>query len=378
MSATVVRPTPFQRPLLFLSLAFSVFMMLHGYVWLRLVAPLPLLAALPLSVTMLGLGGALLWAMRARFIGQSPSPALAWAAFGWLGLLFLSFMGNLFVEPLRQGSHLMGLSWGEPLSWATAAGTLLVGAWGFSKARMPERKEVRVQIQGLSPELNGFSIVQLSDVHVGHTIGKDFVEAMVARVNAEKADIVVITGDLVDGSVQDLREKVAPLGQLSGRYGVFFVTGNHEYMSGADEWVAELRRLGIQVLRNERVRVGGALDLVGVDDLFGSRIPGHGMDLDRALAGRDPSVPAVLLAHQPAVARLAKGRGIALQLSGHTHGGQLYPLHYLVGRLNPWLAGLQRQEDMQVYVHRGTGYWGPPFRVGAPGEITRLVLQTPS
>ena len=165
---------------------------------------------------------------------------------------------------------------------------------------------------------------------------------------------------------------------LRARHGVFFVTGNHEYYSGAEEWVAFLPTLGIRVLRNERVRVergGAGFDLVGVDDLFGGMVPGHGMDLDRALAGRDPEVPAVLLAHQPTVVRQAAPRGVALQLSGHTHGGQIFPFNFLVSLVQPWMHGLHRVDYTTLYVHRGTGYWGPPIRVGAPGEVARIELQ---
>jgi predicted MPP superfamily phosphohydrolase len=155
---------------------------------------------------------------------------------------------------------------------------------------------------------------------------------------------------------------------------VYFVTGNHEYFSGGPEWVQKLGELGIRVLRNERVRIAGGLDLIGVDDLFGGMAEGHGMDLDAALQGRDPAIPGILLAHQPVVALRAKDRGLALQLSGHTHGGQIYPFHHAVRLVQPWLAGLQRVGDLQVYVHRGSGYWGPPFRIGAPGEIARIEL----
>jgi predicted MPP superfamily phosphohydrolase len=184
----------------------------------------------------------------------------------------------------------------------------------------------------------------------------------------------VITGDLVDGSVEQLGALTAPLKELHAKDGVFFVTGNHEYYSGVDEWLAYLGELGIRVLRNERVPVG-PIDLAGVDDWsarsFGH---GHGADLSKALAGRDKERPVVLLAHQPQAIVEAEQHGVDLQLSGHTHGGQMFPWVYAVKLVTPYVAGLYQHKTSALYVSRGTGYWGPPVRVGAPAEITHLTL----
>jgi len=217
-------------------------------------------------------------------------------------------------------------------------------------------------------------------VHVGPTIGRTFIEQIVAQANAANPDVIAITGDLVDGSVEELREHVAPLAQLKARYGVYFVTGNHEYYSGAQAWCEELERLGIRVLRNERVSIGGAdasFDLAGIDDAHAHQFGnGHGADLARAVLGRDPSRELVLLAHQPRAVFEAVEHGVGLQLSGHTHGGQIWPWTYLVRLQQPVVAGLARFSDTQVYVSRGTGYWGPPMRLAAPAEITRVTLRT--
>jgi len=246
----------------------------------------------------------------------------------------------------------------------------------------PEIHEVSVQLARLPRPLSGLSIAQISDLHVGPTIGEDHVRRVVKATNDLGSDVVAITGDLVDGSVAALGRAVAQLGALKARYGVYFVTGNHEYYSGADEWIAFLRGMGIRVLRNERVSVGergASFDLAGIDDWRSRGLaPGHGPDLHKALAGRDPDRSLVLLAHQPKGVEEAVRSGVELQLSGHTHGGQIFPFNLVTGIAYPYLRGLyQHEEDGQtghVFVSRGTGYWGPPMRLGNPPEIARLVL----
>jgi predicted MPP superfamily phosphohydrolase len=201
----------------------------------------------------------------------------------------------------------------------------------------------------------------------------------VAQVNALEPDVVAITGDLVDGSVPRLAPHVAPLGRLRARHGVFFVTGNHEYYSGAEEWCAHLAELGVRVLRNERVRIGTdgeGYDLAGVDDFAGRHFGrGHGADFGRALAGRDESREVVLLAHQPRAVVEAERAGVGLTISGHTHGGQIWPFNFLVRLQQPVTSGLARFGRSLIYVSNGTGYWGPPMRLGSPAEITQLVLE---
>jgi len=239
--------------------------------------------------------------------------------------------------------------------------------------------DVEVVLARLPRALDGFTIVQLSDLHTGMTIDRAFVQRVVDRANQLSPDLIALTGDLVDGKVEDLRDDVAPLGQLRARHGVFAVTGNHEYYSGADPWIAEITRLGARYLRNERVTIGdgdASFELAGVDDHVADGYPGHGENLPRALAGRDPSRALVLLAHQPRQVRRAARHGVDLQLSGHTHGGQIWPWHYIV-RLQQGglLAGRYQIDGTQLYVSRGCGYWGPPVRVLAPLEITRVILR---
>ncbi|QHI98862.1 metallophosphoesterase [Xylophilus rhododendri] len=259
---------------------------------------------------------------------------------------------------------------------------ILVTAWGTFNARSLARvRRVDVPIAGLPAGFEGFTIAQLSDVHVGPTIRKGYVQAMVDRVNTLDADMVAITGDLVDGSVPTLSAHVAPLAGLKSRHGSYFVTGNHEYYAGAHAWIAELRRIGMTVLLNSHVsipdRQGGApLVLAGVADYSAGQFdPAHRSDAQAAMAGSPATAAArVLLAHQPRSAEPAEAAGFDLQLSGHTHGGQFWPWNHFVRFQQPYVAGLHRLGKMWVYVSRGTGYWGPPKRFLAPSEITLLRL----
>jgi predicted MPP superfamily phosphohydrolase len=315
----------------------------------------------------------------------------------WAGSLAMGFFSSLFVLTLLRDAVLVGaegVGWLAP-AWlapgalaelATASALLVpVGAalatlWGFVNARRTAAVvSVDVPIAGLPSALHGFRIAQISDIHVGPTIKRAYLQAIVQAVNRLDADMVAVTGDLVDGSVQDLGVHVAPLATLASRHGTYFVTGNHEYYAGAHAWIAELRRLGVQVLMNEHVVLqhgGAALVVAGVTD-FGAHHfdPAHRSDPQAALAGAPADAGAkVLLAHQPRSAEAAERAGFQLQLSGHTHGGQFLPWNLFVPLQQPFTAGLHRLRRLWVYVSRGTGYWGPPKRLGAASEITQLRL----
>lgn len=239
--------------------------------------------------------------------------------------------------------------------------------------------DVEVPLARLPKALDGFSIVQLSDLHVGMTIDRAFVQRVVDHANRLSPDLVALTGDLVDGPVKELRDDIAPLAGLRAKHGVYSVTGNHEYYAGADPWIAEITRLGVRYLRNEMVTIGDGdetFHLAGVDDHGARRYRGHGEDLATALADRDPARALVLLAHQPRQVRRAAKHGVDLQLSGHTHGGQIWPWHYIVSlQQGGLLAGRYTHGATQLYVTRGCGYWGPPVRLLAPLEITRVILR---
>ena len=253
---------------------------------------------------------------------------------------------------------------------AAAVGTVGYGTYGV--LRGPRVKHVTVPLAKLPRSAHGFRIAVVSDIHLGPVLGRGFAQKVVDTINATQPDLIAVVGDLVDGSVKDLGPAAAPLAQLKARHGSFFVTGNHEYFSGAAQWVEEVRELGIHPLENARVEVNG-FDLAGVNDLQGES-EGQGPDFGKALGDRDTARACVLLAHQPVQIHDAVRHGVDLQLSGHTHGGQLWPGNFIAELANPTVAGLERYGDTQLYVSRGAGAWGPPVRVGAPSDITVVEL----
>jgi predicted MPP superfamily phosphohydrolase len=367
----------------------SLLLLLHGYIAWRLLpdlAPHPALLAvvaawLVASAVLMPLG----WNVR-RSAHGADRLALA-------GLIAMGSFSSLFVLTLLPDVGLLGvaaasaLSPGLPLAGVrigSAVGVPLLAAAltlvGFVNARRRARvRHVEVPIAGLPAALHGFTIAQITDLHVGPTIKRGYVERVVDAVNALGADVVAITGDLVDGAVRHLAPHTEPLARLSARHGAFFVTGNHEYYSGVDAWIVELDRLGLRVLLNEHVVLdhdGAAVVVAGVTDYSAHHFePGHRSDPAASLAGA-PAAAAVrvLLAHQPRSAFDAARAGFDLQLSGHTHGGQFVPWNFFVRFWQPFTAGLHRLGALWVYTSRGTGYWGPPKRLGAPSEITRLRL----
>ncbi|QES49767.1 hypothetical protein DEJ50_20060 [Streptomyces venezuelae] len=250
------------------------------------------------------------------------------------------------------------------------AGTVGYGTHGV--LRGPRVKRVTVPLAKLPRAAHGFRVAVVSDIHLGPILGRAHTERIVATINRTQPDLIAVVGDLVDGSVENLGPAAEPLARLRARHGAFFVTGNHEYFSGAEEWVDHVRELGLHPLENDR-RELPYFDLAGVNDIAGES-EGQGPDFARALGDRDRSRTAVLLAHQPVVIDQAMAHGVDLQLSGHTHGGQLWPGNYLADLANPTLAGLERHGDTQLYVSRGAGAWGPPVRVGAPSDITVVEL----
>ena len=378
-----------------LSFLFALSAAVHTYVGWRLAAHLPPWAAW--GMTALLVASALLVPLSLIAFRLRESRAKAWVS--WTGLLFMGLFSSLLVltftrDLLLALFHLTqlatsgwpgtaSLAWFEAFSaQAIAPMAGLASLLGFLNARRTAPVvRVDVPIAGLPQALHGFTIAQISDIHVGPTIRRGYLQAIVDRVNSLQADAVAITGDLVDGSVAELAEHVAPLAALRSRHGSFFVTGNHEYYSGAHAWIDELRRLDVAVLLNEHVVLeqdGQALVLAGVADYSAHHFdPSHRSDAAKALrnAPADAAVR-VLLAHQPRSAPLAVDAGFDLQLSGHTHGGQFWPWNLFVPMQQPYTAGLHRLRELSIYVSRGTGYWGPPKRFGAPSEITHLRLVT--
>ncbi|GAB3433739.1 metallophosphoesterase [Actinophytocola sediminis] len=263
---------------------------------------------------------------------------------------------------------------------AVVAGAATAGLVGTGMANAlgpPDLLRVPVRLPGLDPSLADFRIAVVSDIHLSALLGRGHTERITRMINETEPDLVAIVGDLADGLPDELRHAVEPLADLAPREGSFFVTGNHEYFADADAWVRELDRLGVHTLRNERtaIRRGSAsFDLAGVTDVTGER-NGDAPDFERALGGRDTARPVVLMAHQPVMVDEAAEHGVGLQLSGHTHGGQMYPFQHFVRLQQPAVSGLSKVDDTWLYVTRGAGFWGPPVRVGAPPDITVIELR---
>ena len=396
-------------------------LLLHGYLWFRLVRGTTRPGRLRRRLTMLSLLLALLPALALGLRRTLPLDAAApldWVAYCWLGVAFYAFISLLVLEPVRlvgnavlrrrarapelvpaatvpvedpgpgpdpgdaaDPSRRLFLARGLALTaGAVALGTAGTGAY-FANSP-PVVRRVPVTLAGLDPALDGMRIVTFSDGHLSATYGGRRFERLVELVNEQRPDVVAIVGDLVDGDVSELREEAAPLADLVSEQGVYFVTGNHEYFVDTNAWLRHLPTLGVDVLRNERVAIGrggATFDLAGVDDrtAASSGLPGHGANLDAALDGRDDSIPVVLLAHQPVLVEQASAAGVDLQLSGHTHGGQLWPFDYVIRLDQPSVEGLSRHGDTQLYVPSGAGYWGPPMRVGARPEVTVVELRAP-
>ncbi|MCF6744922.1 metallophosphoesterase [Blastococcus sp. KM273128] len=406
--------------------------LLHAYLWFRLVRSTTAPGRLRRRLTLLTVVLAVLpvAALLSRgFLPLEAATPLSWVGYSWLGIALYAVLALVVLEPVR----LLGSAWirrtevdevvpsgprrgprrddaaapPEPgtadvlledrpapaldrrrflarglavTAGAVALGTAGTGAWFANSA--PVVRRVPITLRGLDPALDGLRVVTFSDGHLSATYGGRRFERVVELVNEQRPDVVAIVGDLVDGGVDELREDVAPLADLVSEQGVYFVTGNHEYFVDTRAWMRHLPTLGVDVLRNERVAIrrgGASFDLAGIDDrtAASSGLPGHGADLDAALDGRDDSTPVVLLAHQPVQVAQAAAAGVDLQLSGHTHGGQLWPFDYAVRLDQPAVEGWSRHGDTQLYVTSGAGYWGPPMRVGARPEITVVELRAP-
>jgi len=384
---------------LFLSVACALIAGLHYYFWIRLVRDTQLSGMARQGATSIIIGLAVLvvatvlaWRLVPR-IGR----LLAWPGFIWMGAMFILLVLVLGMDVLRliaiHGARVTNTRGAFDASrrlfsvrlLAGAALTGMTGATAFAVRGTQTDiavKRVEIALDRLPASLDGTRIVQLCDLHVGGLLGQPFVERVVETTNRLKADVIAIVGDLVDGTIEQLRPILAPMTNLRARHGAFFVTGNHEYYqrSSARAWMDEIDRMGIRVLRNERVAIGSeqaSFDLAGSPDHSAPRSPEDGPpeNVTQALAGRDSSRAVVLLAHQPKTIYASAPLGVDLQLSGHTHGGQIWPWGMLVRLQQPYIRGLHRVGETQLYVSCGTGFWGPPMRLGAPAEITEIILR---
>lgn len=373
-----------------IALASQTRLALVAAVWLSLFAYAgrPLLAGAAAA----GLAPALGWTLLfvAALLPAMPMllgtrSSIHWTGYATLALfstlLVLVFIGDVVRAAYALARFALSASW--PILDPRAVSLTILGAAGalsligLFQARCPRVRRVDVPIDGLPPELEGYRIAQWSDVHVGATIRRAFVQSLVERTNALEADAVVITGDFVDGPMPALRGEVEPIRDLRARDGVFYVTGNHEYYWAAGEWIGLLQSLGLDFLKNEhRVieRGNATLVMAGVTDPVGR--DAHRQDPDAALAGAPADAVKVLLSHRPQTAQAASRLGVDLQLSGHTHGGQFFPFNLVIHKFQPIAKGLHRVGRTWLYVNRGTGYWGPPTRLAVGGEITLISLRS--
>ncbi len=319
------------------------------------------------------------------FLGGRLLPRPLAKVFQWFGFVWMGAFGLLLVTTAASDLGLFIASKFTTLdasvqTWRALGvmGVVIPAlAYGFYVSRRPTVRKVEVDIPGLDKSLDGFRIVQITDVHIGETLGRDFAKLVADQVNALKPDLVAVTGDMIDGSVARLQDEVAPLGEMRAKHGVFYVTGNHEYYHGGSSWEQMGRRLGFNVLHNEhRLVADGKLVVGGVTDLEGARFSdAHAPSAAQAFAQAPAGVPRVLLAHQPRFAKYAKDENVSLMLSGHTHGGQIFPFMVFVRLQQPVVRGFERIHGVPTYTSNGTGYWGPPFRIGPRGEVTELTLR---
>ena len=368
----------------------AITLVLFGVPWWTLLAPS---ASWPTAVFVVGtlLFAAAFAAMPLLMVFGHGRRHIDWAAATGdtlLGAAWVMFVWSL----LGQLLHLVLLTAGveDPVRSRLVAGAVvgvvaILLTWGYAEAmRVPRVKKVDVSIARLGPGMDGLRVAVITDTHYGPINRARWSAAVVARINELGADLVCHVGDIADGTVEVRELQASPLASANAALSRVYVTGNHEYFSEAEVWLDYMESIGWVALHNRHViveRGGDRLVVAGVDDATAqsSGVRGHRADLEAALAGADATLPVLLLAHQPKQVAQAVLAGVDLQLSGHTHGGQIWPFNFLVRLEQPVVHGLSRHADRtQLYTSRGTGFWGPPFRVFAPSEITLLTLRSPA
>ena len=378
---------PARRRLTFTGIAVFVAALLFGVPWWVLVVGgqdwpgwvvalgTAVFAAAAVALPVLMLGGHGRGSDRAAVAGDSLLGA-AWVLFTW------SVLGAL-VSLVLSVAGVDNPGRARVVAAAVVVVTLALLAHGHYEAmRVPRVRRTDVHLPRLGPGLDGVKLVLLADTHYGPIDRSRWSARTTEAVNALDPDIVAHAGDIADGTPQQRRTQSAPLGDVRAALARVYVTGNHEYFNEAQGWLDRMSELGWEALHNRHVvveRGGSRLVIAGIDDRTApsSGLPGHHPDIGTALAGADPDLPVLLLAHQPKQVPTAVEAGVDLQVSGHTHGGQIWPFHLLVRLDQPWLQGLTKlNERTHLYTSRGAGFWGPPFRVFAPSEISLLTLRS--
>ena len=383
---------------MFFIVALTVFLMMHGYVGWRII---PSFNLSPISnyiayVVTLILGFLPLLPIILRINGYESKiiDKISMIGYTSLGFFTLSFTLLLAKDFLFQFFYLVNSFFNDQqivdeskrnfIKKSVSIGIIgLTGsatAYGFYKARKgPQVIKEDIFLKNLPPEFENYKIAQISDLHVGPTIKRPYVEKVFDTIANVNPDMLAVTGDLVDGSVENLRSDLEPFKDMIAKDGTFFVTGNHEYYSGVDRWLDETDRLGMSNLVNSKTMIkkqGSEICIAGITDFRAHQIKGsHRSNPKQALDNVRNNVPKIVLAHQPNSIYLVHDAGADLQLSGHTHGGQFVPFNFPTKLANAYLAGLHDHKGTQIYVNRGTGYWGPPLRLGIPSEITEITLK---
>lgn len=374
-----------KRLVLFLLIAVSLLVGVHYYLWSRwFQSPnwsesVTLFGGVGL-ITLLGNFVFVFFSRDRSWLPKSLNTFLTQTAYVWLGAVFLAGMSTAFVDVACFFVGFVSAPSSRVVASIAIALSIVIVVTSLRNGIGPVKVlEVAVQLNKWPKGRDGFTIVQLSDVHIGPILKRKWLSRVVERVNEQKPDLIVITGDLIDGPIESFGDEVGPLSDLQAEHGVYYVTGNHEFYANVDPWLERFESLGLHVLGGRKVSIesaAGSFDLLGIHDRSSRRYgEKYQVNVDEILKGRDRSRALIALAHQPAQVGALEEHGVDLQLSGHTHGGQIWPISGLVNLEQPYLAGLYRHDDnLQVYVSRGTGFWGPPMRWFAPAEITKLVI----
>ena len=383
--------------ILFFSIGTLIVTAIHYYLWVRIVKDTCLsdtfrhIGTYSLITLALSFPASL---VISRLFSYKYSYIALWIAYLWIGIMMLLFCLFLFTDIVKvlffifakftgNSEEIMNLERREFISRSVASGisVLALAATGLGVKNYYANivvKKLDMLLTGLPEVFKGFKIVQISDLHIGQLMTGPMLKEIVDRVNSLKPDLIAITGDLVDGSTHKLLNEVASIKDLKAEKGVYFVTGNHEYYSGVEDWTFEIEKMGIKVLNNENVIIKQKDDffyLSGVTDHEAKRFgKEHAADFKTALSGLKKNKTKILLAHQPIAVREASKYGADLVLAGHTHGGQIWPFNYFVYLQQPYLKGLYQYKDTKLYVSQGTGCWGPPMRLGSFNEITEIIL----
>jgi len=385
--------------IVFLSVSTLIVLSIHYYLWLRLIRDTGLTRFVGNTGTYLFIALAISFPMALfvdKIVSVKYSFPLLWLSYFWIGIMMLLFFLLFSIDMIKIVIYLFNhfIGTGEEIintqrrEFVSAVSATAVSSFVFIASGVGIKnyyssaivKKIKVLLTDLPASFKGFNIVQISDLHLGQMMTRQTLEKIVDQVNNLAPDLIAITGDLADGSTKRLLSEALPLKKLKAPKGIYFVTGNHEYYSGVEEWTHAIKKMGIKVLNNENIKIKRGEDffyLAGVTDHEGKRFgKKHASDFNKTLFNLEKDKKKILLAHQPIAVQKASKFGTDLVLAGHTHGGQIWPFNYFVYLQQPYLKGFYEYQGTKLYVNQGTGCWGPPMRLGSQNEITQIILDT--